>query len=160
MTAPGDLDKVCKACLLAPVSSPAEAEFLRSMAATAVRKAGPGDRFFAWFLMCLGLAEYRAGNWDAALDALGKCRAKAIDPQPIISAAYLQAMTLGRLGQPESAEARLIEARRMLVQVLPADDAVVVPRSWPDWLICRILGREAEVVVRLDSVFPADPLAP
>ena len=32
--------------------------------------------------------------------------------------------------------------------------------AWYDWLICKILFREAEAAILYDPIFPADPFAP
>ena len=43
---------------------------------------------------------------------------------------------------------------------LPAPLTTMAAPDWPDRLIARRLAREAQAVVRLDPIFPADPFAP
>ncbi len=159
VTAPVNLDRVSKVCLLTPVPVPDVAERLRSMAATA-RRVGSDHPNLPWFLLALGLAEYRSGHWDAALKVLDECREQATGPLQSVPAAFVAAMALGRLGRSESAQGRLAEANWMMAKSLPAVNANDLRATyWPDWLICAILAREAEAVVLYDPVFPADPFA-
>ncbi len=150
---PGDLDRTAKAGLLIPPSSPEEAARLRSIARAAVERAGPNHQFLSWYLLALGLAEYRAGDADAALQALDRCMEHPADPVVTIPALSIQSMALHRQGQYQAAQDRLVRAERLVAEQL----TTLAGANWPDRLIARRLASEADAVVRLDPIFPADP---
>ncbi len=150
-----DLERTAKASLLVPPRSPEEAGRLRSIAQAAVERAGPGHSFLRWFLLALGLAEYRAGDADAALKTLDRCLQRPTDPVVMIPALSIQAMALHRQGQYQAAQARLSRAERLIAEHLTS----LVGNGWPNRLIARRLASEADAVVRLDPIFPADPFA-
>jgi hypothetical protein len=154
--AASDRERTAKAGLLVPPPSPEEVERLRSIARAAVERAGPDDPWVPWFLFALGLAEYRAGDAGAAVQALDRCLGRTPGATTAVPALSVQAMALTRLGRAEEAGDRLARAERLLSEHLPT----VTASDWPDRMIARRIAREAEAVVRLDPIFPADPFAP
>jgi hypothetical protein len=64
-------------------------------------------------------------------------------------------MALSRKGQSQAAQDRLARVERLIAEQTTA----LAAADWPDRLIARRLAGEAEAVVRLDPVFPADPIA-
>ena len=64
-------------------------------------------------------------------------------------------MALHRQGQSLAAQSAE-SAERLIAEQL----TTLAAPDWPDRLIARRLAREAQAVVRLDPVFPADPFAP
>jgi tetratricopeptide (TPR) repeat protein len=155
-TDPFELERAAKAGLLVPTPSPEEAARLRAIARAAVERAGTDNPGLYWLLLAHGLAEYRAGDADAALKALDLCLERAPDAIVKIPALAIQAMALQRQGRSQEAQDRLARAERLIAELLtPFGQA-----DWPDRLIGRRLAGEAEAVVRFDPVFPANPFAP
>ena len=74
------------------------------------------------------------------------------DPKVMIAALSIQAMALHRQGQSLAAQERLESAERLIAEQL----TTLAAPDWPDRLIARRLAREAQAVVRLDPVFPAE----
>ena len=113
-----------------------------------------------WFLLALGAAEYRAGEYRAVVDTLTKARARQAYPAGVVQTMSILAMAHTRLGD-------LIAARRDLAAADLAPAGVTSKLDqygfalgwhWREATIAQILHREAEVVL-LDAVFPADPFA-
>ena len=88
--------------------------------------------------------------------ALDRCLAMRTDPKVMIAALSIQAMALHRQGQSLAARSAWRVPRRLIAEQL----TTLAAPDWPDRLIARRLAREAQAVVRLDPVFPADPFAP
>jgi tetratricopeptide (TPR) repeat protein len=151
----GELERTAKAGLLDPPPSWEEVARLRSLVRSAVERAGPDNQWLPWYLLALGLAEYRAGDSDAALKALDRCLAGAPGANLKIPGLSVQAMALARKGQSLAAQDRLDQAKQLLAEQLPT----MAAPDWPDRLIARRLFREAEALIRFDPIFPANPFA-
>jgi tetratricopeptide (TPR) repeat protein len=114
----------------------------------------------AWFLHVLGLAHYRAGQLDQAIQRLEESNAGAWgSPGGKQQNQLVLAMAHHRLGHAASARALLDELERWwkAVEIAKTDGAVNFATT--DWLPLQILRREAEALIRYDPVFPADPFA-
>jgi tetratricopeptide (TPR) repeat protein len=90
----------------------------------------------AWHLLALGLAQYRAGQFEAALKHLRE--AEAIPWAGHRTTALVQAMAQHRLGHADEARRKLRLATRNPFPYLHPQDAVVY----------RVLRREAEALLR------------
>jgi tetratricopeptide (TPR) repeat protein len=154
-TDPFELERTAKAGLLVLPASPDEAARLLAIVRAAVERAGPGSQAVEWLLLTLGLAEYRAGDTEAALKALEHCLEHAPNPILSIPALSIRAMALQRRGRSEAAQDCLARAERLIA--LPSTPPW--PADWPDRLIARRLASEAAAVVRFDPILPADPFA-
>jgi serine/threonine protein kinase len=152
-----DLERTAEAGLLNRPPYPEETGRLRAMARAAVERAGSNQFLLSWTLMTLGLAEYRAGDADAALKTLDRCLGREPDVLVKVPALAIQAMALHRQGQTRAAQDRLAQAERLLAEQLTTMAAPYW--HWPNRLIARRLVHEAEAVVRFDPVFPAEPFA-
>ncbi len=151
-----DLDKTSKAGLLRAPDSLGEANQLRDLAWSALRRSKPMDESRPWYLLAAGLGDYRTGRPRLALRTMDSCLASSSEPNITIPALAVQAMALHQLGRSSEAGARIGRARRLL----RSSARTVEPYQWADRLIAQILLREAEAVVVYDPVFPADPFAP
>ena len=118
-------------------------------------------------LYTAGLADYRSGRYESALERVGESR-KANEIRGIILfrdtyralTDLVEAMALARLGRTNPAREALARAERLMANHLPAEgSADLYPAPWQEWAHCEILHREAEAVVRWDPIFPADPFA-
>ncbi len=101
------------------------------------------------------MAEYRAGDFDAALKALDRCPAGGPAAPARVAAVSVQAMALARNGQSVGAQDRLAQAERLLAEQVPT----MAAPAWHDRLLARRLVREAAALIRFDPIFPADPFA-
>jgi serine/threonine protein kinase len=152
------LERTVKACLLVAPASLEELRRLRQHARHAVDICSAGDPGpCAWSLLCLGLAEYRAGGHEAAIQLLDRClKRKPSAPEKDIDALSVQAMALYRVGRTDAAREHLDRAERQLSKHVTS----MTGSNWPSRLIARRLLREAQAIVRFDPIFPAAPFSP
>jgi hypothetical protein len=150
-----ELERSAKAGLLAAPESAEEVARLRSFARVALERAGPGHAWIGWFLFAVGLAEYRAGDFDAAIEKLERCLGPTTGATLSVPALAIQAMALARGGKRRDARERLERAERLFGQQIPT----MAASDWGDRLVARRLVREAQAVVRFDPDFPANPIA-
>jgi hypothetical protein len=137
--------------LLAP-GEPSDA----ATAATAIELADQAvrgtesHRYYWYFQVCKGFAEYRAGRFDESLRWLDKAGAAAMPDAPAFHM-YLhavRAMAEYRLGRDPQARLSLEEARRAMAKCPdPARGNAYAGSDWHDWIIGRTLLREAEALV-------------
>jgi WD40 repeat protein/tetratricopeptide (TPR) repeat protein len=114
-------ERAAKACSIVPRSSKAEQE-----AALALARAGialdKSSRLGAWNLLSLGMAEYRAGDDDAAERALiSAAQAGPDNPHVTGISAFYRAMGLFRQGKKEQAR-EIAKAAAAEMLPLPADE--------------------------------------
>jgi tetratricopeptide (TPR) repeat protein len=113
----------------------------------------------AWNLHVLGLAHYRAGQLDRAIQRLEESNAGAWGSAGGKQQNQLVlAMAHHRLGHAPSARALLDEVERWWKGVETAKTQLAFFNT-TDWLPLQLLRREAEAVILYDPVFPADPFA-
>jgi hypothetical protein len=136
-------ERAAKACLLAPQP----VGDIKTLTALADRAVAPGANpsLLPWFRMCKGMAEYRAGHYESAIDWLA--RARTLEAATGLATLDLfTAMAHHRLGHAA-------EARQWLEQAVARMDTRV-PRPGTDdldspenYLICAIVRREAEALI-------------
>ncbi len=150
-------ERTAKTCLLIPDPDDLErAVKLAEWATTGTEK----HRFYWYFMMTRGLAEYRADRPAAAVEWLKRCQPLATgEPARVATWAPLDATVLAvlamahhRLGQAEDAGAALAKSRALVAENLP-DPAQGRPfgSNWHEWLRCQVLLREAEGVLESDK---------
>lgn len=144
-------EQVMKTCLLLPPGN----EMLGTMNPLAVveencvksRVGSVIDK--AWGSAALGLLEYRRGAWQKAADwsararGFGSYRNRALDALCLA----VEAMARGQLGEKAEAQNQLKEARKAVDGWFERPARNSESGAWNDWLIARILMREAERVV-------------
>ncbi|MGO9917396.1 MAG: protein kinase domain-containing protein [Isosphaeraceae bacterium] len=135
---------------------PADRTRLTALAELAVTD-GAGTTLIPWYQFARGMAAYRDGQFAPAADWLRAAHESISAIQFKIAIELFRAMAEARLGQNDSARARLDGARRALLESAPP--AADLGAGWHDWLICQIALREAEALILYDPVFPADPFA-
>jgi Flp pilus assembly protein TadD len=157
-----EAELVARACLMSPDEPTVVAEAAR-LAERAVKDLPMGP----YTLYTAGLADYRSGLYESALERVGESR-KANEARGIIiyRDAYraltdlVEAMALARLGRSGAAGEALARAERLMADHIPAEGSDgLYPAGWQEWAHCEIIHREAEAVVRWDPIFPADPFA-
>jgi tetratricopeptide (TPR) repeat protein len=136
-----------RTCVLAPdaIEDPARAVRLAEQAVAA-------DPPCAWYLHTLGMAHYRAGDFDQAIQRLRE----SIDAKPAWPANVTNwlglAMAYHRLGQTEEARQWLDKALQWIDKATPKSPQEALGSipgldSSHDWLACHVLRREAEALV-------------
>jgi tetratricopeptide (TPR) repeat protein len=149
----GDSEDVVVASEIARASLllPANAETLRAAVELAERAiaSGANDASFKSALLSGGIAAYRQGHFDIAIDRNQK--SLKVDPNQFL---YLKttnhlflAMSHARLGQDAESKQLLAKADAIMKQRFPPPDNRALPQPWPGWLMCQIFRREAEAVV-------------
>ena len=113
-----------------------------------------------WFPHALGLAQYRAGDYEAAIKSLEKSNRVAWGANNGGLAKsqnwLVLAMAHERLSQHEEAQQCLNKARHLISQGGPKKPGAAASIDAPDWVEIQVLSREAEAIVKS----PADDQAP
>ena len=100
------------------------------------------------FALCAGMAEYRTGNYQAALDDLGEKTESRLGIEPRPTAVFFRAMAFYRLGKTDRARGELDRAQELMKKVSSPTAPVIEPDATiQDWLICQIVRREAEGLI-------------
>jgi tetratricopeptide (TPR) repeat protein len=137
--------RVARNCLLTPDLAD-EAGRVMQLADRTVRGT-EGHFLYGLFLQTKGLAEYRAGRYEQAVDWLRKSQPRLPDwPEAKAVTGFFLAMAYHRLGRAGEARAALAEAHTFVEQGFGTLDARV-SRGAQAWLLCQIVGREAEAVL-------------
>jgi tetratricopeptide (TPR) repeat protein len=141
-------ERLTKDCMILP-NSLVDSEALSQLADLALA-AGPDDIDLPWFQLAKGLAEYRRGRFQSAIDWLQASLAGAAglsaDPGRVYVQAQgraLLALAHHRLGAADQARADLLESRQLIRDRLPPLSIHGLTDYWPDWLYAHILLREA-----------------
>jgi serine/threonine protein kinase/formylglycine-generating enzyme required for sulfatase activity len=147
---PGAKDRAAKATLIDPDLRPGpRLEAAAEHARWALHNDWSKSKSVCWFYLDNGMAEYRAGRFAPALGRLDESAEAARGTGTVTCLALadlFRAMALARTGRTDEARAVLKAAADAMRQHAPPD-AERLDDQWPDWLICRIVLREAERVV-------------
>jgi serine/threonine protein kinase/tetratricopeptide (TPR) repeat protein len=148
--APGE--PIAKLCLLAALDGSA----LDSAEKLAEDAAGPGYAYqtLARRQWAAGLADYRVGRYESALNWMDKSIATGANQDMpawtherernrAAGARVVQAMAYQQLHRPDEAKGSLAKADEIIRTRCPQEDAGDVGREWQDWLVVQILRREA-----------------
>jgi hypothetical protein len=143
---PAEAERIAKAVLLLPY--PRDSDVVRRALALArtSMESDPSHPLRPAFRFAHALALYRSGAFREALGDLDVVMEKAgEDPMRDAQALAVAAMSLDRLGRPGESRERLRAAMALFTPQM-LDKAEVTPKeieSWHDWLMARILVREA-----------------
>jgi serine/threonine protein kinase len=147
-----EIDLLAHVCV---VGSKALADTNRVMELARQRMAG-ARRYgppYGWSLHVLALACYRSGRYQEAIDVMSP----ALTPRPeglwTVMHWLLTAMIQQRLGHAEEARRWFDKADRWIKAqtprtAQPEDLSFLPPPPWRDWLMVRLLHREAAVLIR------------
>src|SRR5262249_25106125 len=112
-----------------------------------------------WHLYVAGLAHYRAGQYDQAVERLDE--SAAIDPNWVSRAINYPALAMAyhRLGKAGEARQALASAEKAIdgwTEAMVQGPVGTMPIPWYDWLECRHYYREAKQLIS-GSPPPEDP---
>lgn len=136
-------ERTAKACSLLPGQLDPQGRPVR-LGARAVAQGGP---YIGWFHVAYALAAYRAGDLDRAATESAAAVASGLGDYGGASSRLISALVLSRQGQAAAARARLDEAREILRTTTPAPDAPDIGPGWPDWVMTRLILKEAEEMI-------------
>jgi WD40 repeat protein/serine/threonine protein kinase/Tfp pilus assembly protein PilF len=149
--------ETARACLLAPDlggDAPRVMRLVdRALAGTEKHQSYPS------FLQLKGMAEYRAGHAEQAVEWLRKSLARlpAGHPERAIAGLCL-ALAYHQLKRADDARDAFTEAVNLMEQNLGKVEAGPVP-DWRIWFLCQSLRREAEALLKITRPKPAAPSA-
>jgi tetratricopeptide (TPR) repeat protein/serine/threonine protein kinase len=146
-TDPYIADRTAKTLLLVP-GAVADVQVPRKLTLLAAA----GDPSIKWFHLGSGLAEYRAGNFEAAIECLKKSISSPAGQLYLDeSALVVQAMAEHRLGRAADARQTLKRADELIAERVPKlEQGPLV--GWQDWIRLDLLRREAEGVIGPEKV--------
>jgi serine/threonine protein kinase len=149
-------EPLAKLCLLLPMDDTG----LQPVFKLAGKAAGPGyaNATLARRQWTEGLAAYRQGQYEEALEWMGKAQATCANADlPTwdherernlnASACVVEAMAYDQLNQTDEAKAALARVTDLLQTQFPQPDSGDFGREWQDWITVQILLREAQTVV-------------
>ncbi len=152
-------EHAAKASSILPTTNKAELEASLTLARKAVEVA-KGPKYREWYLLALGMAEYRSGNYAAAREAL--VAAAAAGPNNARAtgiAAFYRAMSLFRQGKEKEAR-KLALAAVAKMKPLPKDDQnPLANKATHDDLILWLAYKEAKAMIQFDAA-PTAPATP
>ena len=145
---PTTAERVAKACLLRPVTDPAQLEQSLVLARRAV-ELGADHQFAGLFQLALGMAEYRRGDYRAANKAL-----RAAERKAPVNARFFLAMIL--FHQVQAVEARrLFDLAAAEMPPLPDDDLNPLARGASgDDMIAWLAYKEAKALLGIKNSGP------
>ncbi|HET6325267.1 MAG TPA: serine/threonine-protein kinase [Planctomycetaceae bacterium] len=147
---PTTLERSAKVCTLRPCNDARRVTDALALARKAVDM-GKGHQNWHYFLMALGMAEFRSGHWVEADGALvAAIKGQTRDPRIGLTSAFYRAMTLFRQGKPEEARKLATEALAKM-KPLPKDEGDILDH---DDLITWMAYKEAKELLKLDSTAP------
>lgn len=103
----------------------------------------------AIFQFVKGLVEYRQGRFESVLEWTRKSlAASGTNYTTCVSAGAVLATAQQQLKQPEESRKHLAQAVELSETKLPKLESGDVGENWPEWLIARILLREANEILK------------
>ena len=104
-----------------------------------------------YFQLARGMAAYRTGDWAGTLDWCGRSRELSGGTASMAAADFLfEAMAHQQMNHADQARAAMGEATRLIDEYL-AEAQEDRGDQWSDWLICEIVRREAEELLKQGS---------
>jgi len=155
----GTAERAARACSFRASTNKAELEAAVLLARKGV-ELDKDSQWREWRLLALGMAEYRSGNYAAALEALLAAE-KAGPNNPIAkgTAAFYRAMSLFRQEKPDEARKVAIAAAAQM-KPLPKDEQNPFANgAYYDDLILWLAYKEAKAVIQFDAA-PTNPATP
>jgi WD40 repeat protein/serine/threonine protein kinase/tetratricopeptide (TPR) repeat protein len=145
---PYKAERTAKVCLLLPASGK-DMDLAFQLADRAVML-GKNSADAHWFIFSKGLADYRRGNFRAAIEGLDPLLPQTAPIPELTAACHLVlAMAHHRQGEAKAAREHLARGAMLLDQYIP--ETTLFPKGWNgynhDWLIAWLLHREAKELI-------------
>lgn len=153
---PSPLGKTAEVCLLVPEPGP-DSEAACQFADQALRL-GQNSYRVHWLHLVKGLAEYRAENFESAIDQAGRSIGQPTmvgGARPDAAAYSVLAMAQHRLKHTDEARATLAKAADIVSTHLLNRENANLDEYWVDWLIAHILLREAQALIEGQRDMPS-----
>jgi serine/threonine protein kinase/tetratricopeptide (TPR) repeat protein len=112
---------------------------------------GTNDARIALFELAKALADYRQGRFSTAADWARKAQLSDSIPETQVAAAAVLAMSQWQLQQADQALRTLSDAITLSQTRLPAFESGDLGGNWSEWLIARILMREAGSLINAEA---------
>jgi tetratricopeptide (TPR) repeat protein len=139
------LDCTVKSCSLLPGA--ADADRLNQIANQVWSLGGRDERNASWFRLLKGMAEYRAGSPERAINWLTASLTPELPHRAATAELYL-AMVRHRLGDAPAARAALASAEARIQRLTPtAGTGDLAEGGIENWLICQTALRECRALV-------------
>jgi tetratricopeptide (TPR) repeat protein len=132
-------ERISKACLLLPAKG-ADLERATKLANKAA--SNPTHGTFRYAQLAKGLAEYRNGRSEAAIGVLNQSLSSNPPWSLEIPGRFVLAMAQQQLGRANEAKQALAKGEEVFARSYGVDNAIG-PGNIHDWLICRVLRRQA-----------------
>jgi tetratricopeptide (TPR) repeat protein len=143
--APAIAERVARAAFIIP--PPTEDLPELSKLADVIFTAPPKQRSSAIFLFVQGLAEYRAGHLNNALDWLQQAAAQPQEELHLVEVLMVLAMTQQKLQQAEAAKATLARGLHVAESAMPGGANRDLGLKWQEVIGARLLMKEAKGVI-------------
>jgi tetratricopeptide (TPR) repeat protein len=155
---PATADRAAKAYCLVPSTDPALLQIAVGLARRAA-DLGQKDQWARWYQLCLGMAEYRQGNYRAAdkallaaietvsLDDRARLNLGASQTPSEVTARIYYAMSLYKQGRTSDAEEALKKAEAGM-KLPPINGQPLKEKADHDDLICWLAYKEARMLMR------------
>jgi serine/threonine protein kinase/formylglycine-generating enzyme required for sulfatase activity/Flp pilus assembly protein TadD len=138
----GNCDRTAKVMLLDPSVAGADLQFATDRAARALELGDSNPVHRGWFLLAVGMADYRNGNYAQAINHLKQAHAALANKGGRASIGLFMAMALQKSRNADEARKAFDEAKAVLDEVVPLD-AKDWTIEWVDWAIARYTFDEA-----------------
>jgi eukaryotic-like serine/threonine-protein kinase len=149
---PAVADRMAKDCLILPTSG-ADLRLVGELADVAVKE-GEKNRFLPYFHCTRGLADYRHGDYGAAISWMQKTLANERgraghqwDDYLYVEAYAVIAMAHHRMGAGADARSALAKAVQYGRNCLVPLESRQIGSTWRDWIVARTLLDEAEQLI-------------
>jgi WD40 repeat protein/tetratricopeptide (TPR) repeat protein/tRNA A-37 threonylcarbamoyl transferase component Bud32 len=144
-------ERAAKVCSLAPTATRSELEAALALARRAVQVGKGGE----WYLLSLGMAEYRSGNDKAAEEALlAAAKAGPNNRHVTGTAAFYRAMSLFRQGKADEARKLATEAAARMKPLPRDENNPFAGDADHDDLILWLAYKEARALIQFDPSSP------
>jgi tetratricopeptide (TPR) repeat protein len=141
------LDCTVKTCDLLPNGAGGDAQRLNQIANQVWALGSKDERNAAWFRLLKGMAEFRAGSPDRAINWLTGALAPDLPHRTATAELYL-AMAHHQLGHTDEAKALLASAEDRIARLTPKPGVGDLAEGGVEnWLICQTALREARAAV-------------
>jgi tetratricopeptide (TPR) repeat protein len=141
------LDCTVKTCSLLPGAAGGQEQRLNQIANQVWALGSKDERNAAWFRLLKGMAEFRAGNADRAINWLTGALTPDLPHRTATAELYL-AMAHQKLGHADEAKALLAKAEDRIARLTPKPGVGDLAEGGiENWLICQTALREARAVV-------------